>query len=162
MVRSRVCSGGTGVSLLGLALLVHSTSVQAQTIAFELQNYQDSPVTIVNLVPGILRLGSDRRQFVTVKNQSGKGTAALAFQQTLSNGPKTEIIALERVSFVLAPGEKKRLSVSVGDVWNRILAPGTSPEASGKAVLSVVTVEFMDGTLWNAPPPAHDQSNDPK
>jgi len=138
------------MSLL-LALFLYSTPARAQTIPFELQSYPNSPIVIVTLIQGVSRSGSDRRQFVTVKNQSGKGIAAVAFQQTISNGTDVEIVALERSSILMGPGEKKRLSVSVADVWNRIQIAATSGKTIGKPVLGVVTVEFLDGTLWNAP-----------
>jgi len=138
------------MSLL-LALFLFCTPAQAQTIPFEIQSYPDSPIVIVNLIPGVFRAGSGRRQFVTVKNQSGKGIAAVACQQTISNGTKVEIVALEPSSILMGPGEKKRLSVSVADVWNRIQIAGTSGKTIGKPALGVVTVEFLDGTLWNAP-----------
>src|SRR5450755_530480 len=42
----------------------------AQTIAFELQTNPDSPVALVSLTPSTFRTQSDRRQFLTVKNDS--------------------------------------------------------------------------------------------
>ncbi|MBZ5619995.1 MAG: hypothetical protein LAQ69_14920 [Acidobacteriia bacterium] len=91
-----------------------------------------------------------------MKNQSGKGTAEVIFQQTISRGANIDIVTLERISFIMRPGEKRRLSVSVGDVWARIQAAVKSDKTIGKPVLSVVAVEFLDGTLWSAPlDPAH-------
>jgi len=136
---------------LFLVLFLCCAPATTQTIPFEFRNYPDSPIAILNFITGTFRSGSDRRLFLTVKSQSGKGTAAIAFQQTISNGAKIEIVTLERISIIMGPGEKKRLSVSVGDVWSRILTAGASPGTVGKPVLSVVTVEFLDGTLWNAP-----------
>ena len=132
---------------LFLALCFCCTPAYAQTIAFDLQNYPDSPIAIVNFIPGTIRTGTDRRQFVTVKNQSDKAIGTMIFQQSISNGAKIEIVTLERVSVIISPREKKRLSVSVADLWNRIQAG----ETIGKPVLSVVAVEFLDGTEWNAP-----------
>jgi hypothetical protein len=34
---------------------------------------------------------------------------------------------------------------------NRLRAAGKAGETIGKPVLSVVVVEFVDGSLWNAP-----------
>jgi hypothetical protein len=133
------------------ALFFCCTCAHAQTIAFELHTHLDSPIALINFTPGTFRTGSDRRQFFTVKNESDKVTAGVVFQQAISSGSKTEILTLERVSIIIRPGEKKRLSVSVGDVWNRIQTAVKSGETIGKPVLSVVVVEFIDGSVWNAP-----------
>lgn len=139
-----------------LTLSICCAPVQAQTIPFEFQSHPDCPVSFVDYTPSAFRAGSDRRQFVTVKNQSGKGTAEVIFQQTISRGANIDIVTLERISFIMRPGEKRRLSVSVGDVWARIQAAVKSDKTIGKPVLSVVAVEFLDGTLWSAPlDPAH-------
>ena len=138
-------------------LFLCCTSAQAQTIAFELQTNLGNPIALVNMIQGTFRTPSDRRQFLTVKNESDKVTAAVIFQQAIGSGSKTEIVALERVSVVIRPREKKRLSVSVRDVWNQLQATGKAGEATGKAVLSVAAVEFIDGSAWSAPlDQAHD------
>lgn len=134
-----------------LALLLSCAPGHAQKIAFHFQTAQDCPVAFVEYTATTIRAGSDRRQFVTVKNSSGRGIAAMVFQQTISRGEKTEILTLERVSIIIGPREKKRLSVSVEDWWDRIQNAGGSDEGIGKPVLSVVVVEFVDGTQWNAP-----------
>jgi hypothetical protein len=133
------------------ALFIGCTFAHAQTITFELQSSLDSPIALVNFTPGMLRTQSDRRQFLTVKNESDKVTAAVVFQQTISGGPRTEIVTLERVSIIIRPREKKRLSVSVRDVWNQLQTAVKGGETTGKPVLSVAVVEFIDGSSWSAP-----------
>jgi hypothetical protein len=123
----------------------------AQTIAFEIQNHPDSPIALVNYTPSTFRIAGDRRQFLTVQNRSDKATAALVFQQAIGSGSKTEIFTLERVSIIIRPREKKRLSVSVQNVWDRIQTAAKARETIGKPVLSVVVVEFIDGSSWNVP-----------
>jgi hypothetical protein len=76
----------------------------------------------------------------------------VVFQQAISSESKTEIVTLERVSIMIRPREKKRLSVSVQDMWNRIQSAVKSGETIGKPELSVVVVEFIDGSVWSAPP----------
>ena len=134
-------------------LLFCCTFAHAQTIAFELQTHLDSPIALLNFTPGTFRTAADRRQFFTVKNESDQVTAAVVFQQEIGSGSKTEIVTLERVSIIIRPGEQKRLSVSVRDVWNRIQTAVKSAETMGKPVLSVVVVEFVDGSVWSAPLP---------
>ncbi len=124
---------------------------QSQTVAFDFQTHPDSPVSIVNFIPGTLRAASDRRQFFTVKNESGKVASAVVFQQTIASGSKTEIVAIELVSIIIRPHEKKRLSVSVRDVWNQLQAAGKAGGTAAKPVLSVTVVEFIDGSAWSAP-----------
>jgi hypothetical protein len=133
------------------ALCFCCTFAHAQTIAFELQTHPDSPIALVNFTPSAFRIGSERRQFLTVKNESDKAAAAVVFQQAIGSGSKTEILTLERVSIIIRPRETKRLSVSVGDVWNRIQTAVKSGETIGKPVFSVVVVEFIDGSVWSAP-----------
>ena len=135
-----------------LVLFVACTSAHAQTSAFELQTHLDSPIALVNFAPGTFRTESDRRQFFTVKNKSDKVTAAVVFQQAIGGGSRTEVVTLERVSIIIRPRESKRLSVSVRDVWNRIQTAANAGEAIGKPLLSVVVVEFIDGSSWSAPP----------
>jgi hypothetical protein len=133
------------------ALFLCCTFARAQTVAFEFETHPDSPVALVNFIPGTLRVASDRRQFFTVKNESDKVTAAVVFQQTVGSGSKTEIVTIERVSIIMRPHEKKRLSVSVRDVWNQLQAAVKAGEAASKPVLSVTVVEFIDGSSWSAP-----------
>lgn len=133
-------------------LLFGCTFANAQTIAFQLQTYLDSPMALVDYNPNAFRIESDRRQFLTVKNESDRVAAAVIFQQAVASGSRTEIITLERVSILIRPREKKRLSVSVQDMWNRLQSALQSGETIGKPELSVVVVEFIDGSLWSAPP----------
>jgi hypothetical protein len=137
-------------ALLPAAFFCCATA-HTQTIAFELQTHRENPIALVNSIPGIFRTASDRRQFFTVKNESDKVTAALVFQEAVGSGSRTEIVALERISIIIRPREKKRLSVSVQDVWSRLQTAGKSGETIGKPVLSVVAVEFIDGSGWSAP-----------
>ena len=132
------------------ALFICCTFAQAQTITFEFQSPADSPITFVNFSPSTFRTQSDRRQFLTVKNESDKVTAAVVFQQTIESGSKTEIVTLERVSIIIRPREKKRLSLSVRDVWNQIQTAAKVGETIGKPVLSVAVVEFIGGSSWSA------------
>ena len=132
------------------ALFFCCTFAHAQTITFEFQSPADSPIAFVNFTPGTFRTQSDRRQFLTVKNESDKVTSAVVFQQAIEGGSKTEIVTLERVSIIIRPREKKRLSLSVRDVWNQIQTAVKAGEAIGKPVLSVAVVEFIDGSAWSA------------
>jgi hypothetical protein len=84
---------------------------------------------------------------ITIKNDSKKSVAAVLFEQTVAAGSKIEIVALERVSILLAAGEKRRVSVAVGDMS----AKQQSGEPLGRPMLSIVAVEFMDGSQWTAP-----------
>lgn len=133
------------------ALFFYCTFAHAQRIAFELQTHPGSPIVLVNFTPTAFSIESDRRQFVTVKNGSDKVTAAVAFQEAISSGSRTEIVTLEWVSIIIRPGEKKRLSVTVQDLWNRIQTAAKSGNTISKPVLSVVCVEFIDGSVWSAP-----------
>jgi hypothetical protein len=127
------------------------TFADAQTIAFELQTHRNSPIALVDFTPGTFRIESDRRQFFTVRNESDKVAAALVFQQAIRSGSRTEIVTLERVSIIIRPREKKRLSVSVQNVWDRIQTAAKASETIGRPVLSIVVVEFIDGSSWSAP-----------
>jgi hypothetical protein len=133
------------------AIFFCCTFAHAQTFAFELQTQPASPVALVNFTPSTYRTQSDRRQFFAVKNECDKVTAAVVFQQTIGSGSRTEIVSLERVSIIIRPREKKRLSVSVRDVWNNLQTAFKAGETVGKPVLSVAVVEFIDGTSWSAP-----------
>ena len=134
-------------------LFFYSAMAHAQTVPFEFQTHPHSPVSIVNFIPGTLRAASDRRQFFTVKNDSDKVASAVVFQQTIATGSKTEIVTIELVSIIIRPHEKKRLSVSVRDVWNQLQAAGKETGTTPKPVLSVAVVEFIDGSAWSAPLP---------
>jgi hypothetical protein len=133
------------------ALFLCCSLAHAQTIAFELQTYPDSPIGLVNYTPSTFRMESDRRQFLTVKNESDRAVVALVFQEAIGSGSKTEIVTLERVSIMIGPRVKKRLSVSVQNVWDRIQTAAKASETIGRPALSVVAVEFLDGSSWSAP-----------
>jgi len=105
----------------------------------------------MSYTPAVFRAAGGRRQFVTMKNVSDKATAALLFQQTISDGSRVEIVALERISVVFRPRETKRLSISVEDVWNRIRSVDKPGVPISRPVLAVVAVEFLDGSTWSAP-----------
>jgi hypothetical protein len=108
-------------------------------------------MAFVNRPVNMVRTGSDRRLFVSIRNQAEKAAIGIVFQEALPNGLGTEIVSLERVSIVIRPRETKRLSISIVDVWSRLQSAGKTREPASKPVLSVVTVEFSDGTLWNVP-----------
>jgi hypothetical protein len=75
----------------------------------------------------------------------------VVFQEAIGSGSKTEIVAIERVSVLIGPREKKRLSVGVQNVWDRIQAAAKAGETIGRPALSVVAVEFIGGSSWNVP-----------
>jgi hypothetical protein len=131
---------------LAAALLTLCSLAQAQTVDFELRTYPGCPIEFAGDSAPAAAPGVPRRQFVAIRNQSKKSVAAVIFQQTVSDGSKTEIVAIERVSIVMAAGEKKRITISVEEVRKK------TPPA--RPVLSAVAVEFLDGTLWNAPTPS--------
>jgi hypothetical protein len=133
------------VSILA-GVFVLSVAVHAQTIDFELRTFPESPVIFADSVNAVAP-GVPRRQLITIKNDSKKSVAAVLFEQTVAAGSKIEIVALERVSILLAAGEKRRVSVAVGDMS----AKQQSGEPLGRPMLSIVAVEFMDGSQWTAP-----------
>ena len=133
------------------ALFFCCTFAHAQTIAFEIQTHPDGPIALVSYTPSTLRIEGERRQFLTVKNQSDRATVSVVFQQAIGSGSKTEIVTLERISIMIRPREKKRLSVSVQNVWDRIQTAAKASETIGRPVLAVVAVEFIDGSSWNVP-----------
>lgn len=131
---------------IAAALLMLGDFAWAQTVDFELRTFPESPVVFAGsanpAAPGV-----PRRQFVTVRNDSKKSVAAVMFEQSVANGSKTEIVALERVSVLFAAGETRRVSVAVADMSQKL----QSGEPLGRPVLSVVAVEFLDGSQWSAP-----------
>ena len=126
-------------------------AIQAQAVTFDLQTVPDSPVVLTTYSPSMLRAEGGRRQFVTVKNVSDKVAVAMLFQLTVPGTPRDEIVSLERVSVVFRPRETKRVSVNVEDVWTRLQSAGNPGAGSRQPVMSIVAVEFLDGSLWNAP-----------
>ena len=118
---------------------------------FELRTYPDSPVTFAGDNARAPAPGVPRRQFVTIKSESRKSIAAVIFQQSIAGGPKIEIVAMERVAIAVAPAEKKRVSVAVADMSAKLEAARQAGGSLSQPVLSVVAVEFLDGTQWNAP-----------
>ena len=65
------------------ALFFCCAFADAQTIAFDLQKYPDSPIALVTVTPSAVRMESDRRQFLTVQNGPDKAAIALVFQQAI-------------------------------------------------------------------------------
>jgi len=133
------------------ALFLAVIGAEAQNIAFEMRSHADSPITFPNSSWTPWRAGADHRIFVNIQNSSPKGVAAITFEQAINVDTKREIIAIERVSTTIAPREKKRVSVSIVEVLDRVKSIGAADQRSGNPILSVVAVEFMDGTLWSAP-----------
>lgn len=122
-----------------------------QTVPFQFQAYTDSPIAFIGVTPTTVRQGSDRREFLTIRNESNKGVIGLIIEQAVPNDSQRKIVALEQISVLMRPGEKKRLSVSVLDVWNRIQAGARDGTAAGRPIISIVAVEFVDGSVWDAP-----------
>ena len=139
------------IGLLAFCLLCFCAALPAQPVAFQLQNHADCPLTITAYTASILRVGATRRQFVTLKNVSGRAISGLLLQQTIPEGALPKIIALESVSVIFGSRETKRLSIDVGDVWNLLQNSAKSGAVPSKPVLSVVEVDFLDGTSWRAP-----------
>jgi hypothetical protein len=134
---------------IAAAVLMLAGVVSAQTVDFEMRTFPESPVVFVDAAPA-LASSAPWRQFITVKNASRKSVAAVLFEQRMTSGSKSEIVALERVSIVFAAGEKRRVTIAVGDVVEKL--QGDSAE---RPVLSIVAVEYLDGTQWNAPTGSH-------
>ena len=124
---------------------------RAQNIAFEMRSYPDSPIVFPNSSWTPWRAGSDYRMFVTIQNKSEKAVSGITFEAALSAGARREIVSLERVSLVILPQEKKRVSVTIMNVLDRARSAAAAGESTGNPVLSVVSVEFVDGALWHAP-----------
>lgn len=133
------------------ALCFGGCLARAQAIAFETRAYSDSPSVFVTESSSAFRDATGRRQFVTVKNISSRAIAALLFQQVLPRGSQAEIVAMERTSIVIRPGEQRRVSLSITETANRLQSARDSDEPPGKPEISVVAVEFVDSTQWNAP-----------
>jgi hypothetical protein len=132
------------VKAIAAAFGVLAGAQLAQAVDFERRTFPESPVVFVDSAPAAT--GIPGRQFVTVKNASRKSVMAVLFEQTVSSGSKTEIVALEHVSIVFAAGEKRRVTIAVGEVAQKLQAGDAQ-----KPVLSIVAVEYLDGTQWNAP-----------
>jgi hypothetical protein len=132
------------------ALLMVVDSAQAQTVDFELRTFPESPVIFADSANAVAP-GVPRRQLVTIRNDGKKSVAAVMFEQSVRNGSKTDIVAIERVSILFAAGEKRRVSIAVTDMSQKL----QSGEHLGRPVLSVVAVEFLDGSQWNAPAGSH-------
>ena len=126
-------------------------SVRAQSVPFTLQTYQDSPISLLSITATVFRADGGRREFVKLTNRSDKAISGLLFQETMPDGSRTQIVALEQISVIFRPRETKRLSINVEDVWNRVHNAAKSGATPGKPVLSVVGVEFIDGSIWSAP-----------
>jgi hypothetical protein len=126
---------------------------EGQTVDFELRTFPESPVSFSGSshepAPGV-----PRRQFVTIRNDSKKSLGAVIFEQSVASDSKATIVAIERVAILVPPGEKRRVTIAVADMSQKL----QSGERLGRPVLSVVAAEFLDGSQWNAPtgsaPPA--------
>jgi hypothetical protein len=118
----------------------------AQTVDFELRTVPGSPVVFAGAA-GEPAPGMPRRQLVAIRNESNKPVMAVIFEQSVAGGARTSIVALDRVEIVFAPGGKRRVSVDVADVSHKL----QSGELPGRPVLTLVAVEFLDGSQWNAP-----------
>ena len=134
-----------------LFVFCFSCAAQAQPVAFNLQTYPDSPISLMGYTATLVRIGSSRRQFVTVKNLSDRAISGMLLQQTNSSGERPHIIALERISIIIRPHESKRLSVNVDEAWSQVQASSKSGSHAEKPVLSIVVVDFVDGSTWRAP-----------
>jgi hypothetical protein len=135
---------------IAAVLLLLAVFAQAETIDFELRTFPESPVIFADSANAVAP-GVPRRQLVTIRNAGRKSVAAVMFEQSVTNGSKTEIVAIERVSILFAAGEKRRVSIAVTDMSQKL----QSGEQLGRPVLTVVAVEFLDGSQWNAPAGSH-------
>lgn len=142
----------SGERLVGLLILCFCcAAAQAQPIAFEFQAHPECPLMLVSYSPQTVRIGAARRQFVTIKNVSDRATSGMLLQQAVAVGDRQQIIALERISLIIRPRESKRLSISIDELWNRRqISPGSDSPPS-KPALSIVVVDFADGSTWRAP-----------
>jgi hypothetical protein len=132
--------------VLMAAALLTPGAAWAQAVDFELRTVSGSPVVFAGAasepVPGI-----PRRQLVAIRNEAKKPVLAVIFEQSVADGGGISIIALDRVEIVFPPGGKRRVSVDVADVSQKL----HSGELPGRPVLTLVAVEFLDGSQWNAP-----------
>lgn len=127
------------------------TAAKAQPVSFTLRTDPECPVALVSYTKSMFRTAATCRQFVTVKNVSGREVAGLLFQQAIPDGSRLKIIALEQASTIMRPHATKRLSVNVDDVWSLIQISAKTGVTVGKPELSIVVVDFVDGSTWIAP-----------
>src|ERR1700691_2351936 len=104
---------------IAATLLMLVDFARAQTIDFELRTFPESPVIFADSANAVAP-GVPRRQLVTIRNDARKSVAAVMFEQSVANGSKTEIVAIERVSILFAASEKRRVSVAVADMSRKL------------------------------------------
>ena len=134
------------MALIAGVLAVLGGLAEGQTVDFELRTSAESPVVFAGSAREVAP-GFPRRQFVTIRNEAKKSVAAVIFEQSVATGEKVQIVALERVGIVFSAGEKRRVSIAVADMAQKLQSGGPV----GRPVLSVVAVEFLDGSQWSAP-----------
>jgi hypothetical protein len=109
-----------------------------------------TPPTCPLLISGPAASSEFGFQSVAFRNESPKGIDAVNLRVAFATEAGEEVVEGGRILVHLAPGEERRVNVSLGriDAVNRMA--GASKHDLARAILFAESAEFSDGQEWTA------------
>jgi hypothetical protein len=147
--RTSVANARSRLLAVLCVILFGSVPASGQAIDFEIQSLPGSPIAVVNERASLFRMGDERRQFLTFRNDSDKTIDGFLVEQSFETSAARRIVTLEYISVIMRPKERKRLSFSVADVWYLLKSgAGVAGHPPPTPILRIVGAEFLDGGYW--------------
>jgi hypothetical protein len=115
-----------------------------QQLAFTSRSYVQSPVVISSVEPS-KEFGFDS---IVLRNDSSNTIAAVHFQITFRTDAGDEIADERRVAVSLDPRDSKRLVIGLAQIEGLKQQARSRKQESGLAILTIESVEFLDGSEW--------------
>lgn len=90
---------------------------------------------------------------IMLQNDEATPVRAVRFKVTLKTGAGEEITDDRRIAVDMNAHDHKRLVVDLGHIEGLKQKTKSRQQESALAILTITSVEFQDGTLWDEPDP---------
>lgn len=136
-----------------LGLLCGCALAHGQRVVFTMLTHPSSPVLIASVSPS----KDFGFQSVTLLNDSGKAIESMSLKVVLATpGMREELVDGGRVFAKLEPGDRKSVEVFLGRIQALAQRARELRQDAARAIVSVESVDFSDGTRWDGQEPMVD------
>ena len=131
--------------ILPLLAASNCGSAFSQQLAFTSRTYIQSPIVITS-TESSKEFGFDS---VVIRNDGPHPISAIHFQIVFRSGAEDEIAGERRVAVSLEPRDTKRLIVDLAHIEGLKQQAKSRKQPSALVILTIESVEFEDGGVWN-------------
>jgi hypothetical protein len=145
-MRAFDCLAAAALVLAGT--LIASDQKAAETVAFTIRNSFDCPITISSFAQS----KAYGFEYVMLRNEGDVAVTAADLLVTLRTDGGDETVEERRISVDIAARDMKRVAADLGHVEGLGQKVKSARREQGLAILTVTSLEFADGSLWQPRP----------